>query len=96
MPRTPDRFPGVREDEGIILSDESTQPSQVGELRNDGGDFYAQDNLGVFNLRQDGVIVRLISADLTIVAGTTRLHRETVIANGVEVTIEDTGELLVL
>jgi hypothetical protein len=33
MPQTPDRFPGVREDEGIILESSATLPTVNGELR---------------------------------------------------------------
>ncbi len=34
MPRTPDRFPGVREDEGILLPPQATAPTAEGEIRN--------------------------------------------------------------
>ena len=33
MPRTPDRFPGVRRGEGVILDVNSTAPSENGEVR---------------------------------------------------------------
>lgn len=33
MPQTPDRFPGVREDEGIKLAPSDTIPSVDGEIR---------------------------------------------------------------
>lgn len=41
-------------------------------------------------------IVRLISKDLVIRSGTTVLQRDMVIADGVDVLIEDGGELLLL
>jgi hypothetical protein len=34
MPRTPDRFPGLREDEGVLLTPQATLPTVEGELRN--------------------------------------------------------------
>ncbi len=52
MPRTPDRTPGVSDEEGIVFSDESVDPTQVGEIRNNAGALKAQDAIGVFNLRQ--------------------------------------------
>lgn len=52
MPRTPDSFPGVREDEGLILSDDGYGiPQAEGGLRYSDGYFYAKDSYGVFNLR---------------------------------------------
>lgn len=96
------RFPGVHvEDDAYKLNDSGQLPQEVGEIRRNGGDLFAQDSLGVFNLRQqaatgDFVIVRQISATVVVATGTTRLHRETQIADGVEVTLEAGGELLVL
>ena len=42
------------------------------------------------------VVVRTITQDLTVQSGTTALQRDPVIADGVDVVIEDTGELLTL
>lgn len=42
------------------------------------------------------VVVRTITQDLTVQAGTTALQRDPVVADGVNVVIEDTGELLTL
>jgi len=42
------------------------------------------------------VIVKLISTDLLVEAGTVVLGRNHVLADGVTVLIEDTGELLLL
>lgn len=51
MPRTPDRNPGVADEEGIVLSDEGVDPVSVGEIRNNGGALKARDSAGVFDLR---------------------------------------------
>jgi hypothetical protein len=48
---TPDRTPGVADEEGIILSDEGVDPSAVGEIRNNAGTLKAKDSVGVFDLR---------------------------------------------
>ena len=53
---TPDRFVGVREEEGIILEDEATDPVQAGEVRYSGGEFKLQEAIGVFNPRTGGGI----------------------------------------
>ncbi len=93
------RNPGVRiEDEAVVFFDSALPTQALGEIRRNGSKLYAQDDLGEYDLRGAAadVITRLISVDLTIVAGTTRLHRDTVIASGIEVTIQATGELLVL
>lgn len=50
--RTPDQFPGVTHQEGLVLLDEAVQPLVVGEFRLDGTDLFARDGVGVFNLRQ--------------------------------------------
>lgn len=54
--QTPDRFGGVREEEGLILTDEGVDPSTEGEVRNNGGTLKAKDSEGVFNLRSSGSI----------------------------------------
>ena len=70
MPQTPDRFPGEREDEGLILSDEGLEPDKDGEVRYNSGDFRMKDHLGVFNPRSSG-------------GGTTPTHRDQILfANG--------------
>ena len=52
MPRTPDSFPGLRNDEGIRLYDDGYgQPGNEREIRYSDGYFYAMDAYGVFNLR---------------------------------------------
>lgn len=49
---TPDRFPGVREEEELKLLPESSDPATVGSIRLVSGDFRMRDNLGVFNPRK--------------------------------------------
>ena len=51
MPQTPDRFPGVREDEGIILDETESEPTQEGEIRYVNGKFIHRDMNGVTNSR---------------------------------------------
>ena len=53
MPRTPDRFPGERQDEGIILFDNATagDPSDLGGLRFITDRFRFRDVLGVYTGR---------------------------------------------
>lgn len=54
MPRTPDRFPGESDDEGIVLSDAAADPTVLGEIVRNGNDIKAKDGTGVFNLRSGG------------------------------------------
>lgn len=51
MSRTPDRFPGEREDEGIILSDKGSPATVEGEICYYQGAFSMKDQIGVFNPR---------------------------------------------
>jgi len=53
--RTPDSFPGVRLDEGIIL-DPIVSASQEGEMRYISGSFSFYDSQGEFNPRSSGSI----------------------------------------
>jgi hypothetical protein len=64
MPRTPDRFPGTREDEALIIEDTTTQPAVLGEFRHDAGSLYAKDSVGVFNLRSGSGITEPQHEDL--------------------------------
>jgi len=54
MAKTPDRFPGEREDEGLLLDEDSVEPTQNGEMKYVSGSFKAKDGTGVFNLRSGG------------------------------------------
>jgi len=55
MPRTPDRFPGEREeDTGIILEEQTQEPQVVGEMRNVNGTILMKDDTGVFDPRLGG------------------------------------------
>jgi hypothetical protein len=52
LPRTPDSFPGVREDEGLILIDDGYgEPQAEGGIRYSDGYFFMKDQYGVFNPR---------------------------------------------
>lgn len=55
MPRTPDRFPGTREDEGIVLEPGAVEPSNNGEVR------YVT-SVG-FKVREEGATKRLLSRE---------------------------------
>lgn len=59
MARTPDRFPGSREDEELILEPASSDPEVPGAIRNISGEFRLRDNLGVYEPRM-GIPGRLI------------------------------------
>ena len=48
---TPDRFPGLREDEAIVLEQQAVEPSTPGEIRNVDGFIKACDGQGVFDMR---------------------------------------------
>ena len=47
MPRTPDRFPGPREDEAIALEEQAAEPAP-GEIRNVSGTLKGADAQGAF------------------------------------------------
>lgn len=54
--KTPDRFPGECEDEGIILDEATGDPVVAGGLRFVGGSFKMRDSDGVFNPRTGGAL----------------------------------------
>lgn len=54
MTRTPDRFPGSREDDELILEDVSQNPLVEGAMRYVLGSFQFKDGSGVFNARVGG------------------------------------------
>jgi hypothetical protein len=49
--RTPDRFPGARQEEELQLTDESADPSVVGAITHNAGVLKGKDSIGVFDLR---------------------------------------------
>lgn len=51
MPRTPDRFPGARQEEEIQFEDNASDPSVVGGITNNAGALKGRDSVGIFNLR---------------------------------------------
>jgi len=53
MGRTPDRFPGPREDEELVLEERLDDPPTVGGLRYVAGRFRLRDAGGLFNPRID-------------------------------------------
>lgn len=56
MGRTPDRFPGEREEEELRLLPESSDPTVVGAMRLVSGEFRFRDNDGVFSPRTAGAV----------------------------------------
>lgn len=54
MPKTPDRYPGEAEEEGLVFEEASEDPVQVGGIRLVGGAFRMKDESGVFNPRTGG------------------------------------------
>lgn len=60
MARTPDRFQGVRYEEGIIFDDDAITPSQNGEMRYDSGQF---------KFYESGVVKTLSSGGSSVVVG---------------------------
>jgi len=53
MGRTPDRFPGPREDEELVLEDRTEEPVLAGSMRYVAGRFRLRDADGLFNPRID-------------------------------------------
>ena len=60
MGRTPERFPGARHEEGLILDQETdeglpvTDPEEMGGTTYHNGSFAMRDAIGVFNPRDGG------------------------------------------
>jgi hypothetical protein len=48
---TPDRFPGTREEEALVIKPSASPPTIVGEVRLVSGDVLIRDNVGVYNPR---------------------------------------------
>ena len=98
MPKTPDRRPGVEDQEGTIY--ESTVAATVaGEVRYDGTSFSLRDATGVFDPRTGGApadpfLPRVLSADLTVPGDKTALGHDVLVEDGVEILVLDGGELL--
>lgn len=51
MPRTPDRYPGVREEDEIRMDPSLTDPPDTGSFRFVDGSFRMRDETGVFDPR---------------------------------------------
>ena len=54
MTKTPDRFPGSREETELLLRGQASDPTEVGASRYVSGDFRMRDQYGVFNPRSQG------------------------------------------
>jgi len=70
MTGTPDRFPGSRDEDELILRDQGADPTTIGATRYVSGDFRMRDSVGVFNPRdggagQGGTGLRIIQVSLT-------------------------------
>lgn len=77
MTKTPDRFPGSREETEVVLRDQASDPTDAGAMRYNSGDFRMKDSVGVFNPRSDDKLASVSSNDTTpgylngkLVAGT--------------------------
>lgn len=82
MTKTPDRFPGSREETELLLRAQPSDPTDAGATRYvTGGDFAMRDQYGVFNprhadqggddnryliLRTDGGVVYDLSGDVVL------------------------------
>ena len=64
MPRTPDRFPGEREEE-VIKLEPTSEPAAPGEIRFNGTSFTLNDGQGEYDPRTSG-----LSSVILTVAGT--------------------------
>lgn len=51
MPLTPDRYPGTREEDELLLEEQSASPSTAGTLRYVNGAFSQRDSIGLFDPR---------------------------------------------
>lgn len=56
MPTTPDRFPGSREEDEIVLEEQAVDPADEGAIRYVNGSLKGKDSTGVFDLRSGGGI----------------------------------------
>lgn len=54
MTQTPDRFPGLLQEEGILLDPAAAAPTQAGEIRYYSGAFQLRDGAGTYNPRTGG------------------------------------------
>lgn len=97
MSRTPDRSAGPREEEEVQFYDRTADglPLVTGALRYTQQGFTGLDAHASFNFR-DSFIRKTMPYDLYVPADLTFLTHDLVIADGVDITVEDTGEMLVL
>jgi len=96
MSRTPDRFPGIREEESLLLLSGTLIPSQEGESAYVSGSFQMKDNLGTFNPRSSGSLPTPENEGEVLITlnGTNFTSEIPLIGNGW--LVSDTGRLLVV
>ena len=62
MPRSPDARPGeLLEDDGILLGSQVSDPTDVGEFRNVGGEIRVKDTIGVYDPRALRSLIHFIN-----------------------------------
>ena len=64
---TPDRFPGVREEEEISFSEDTVDPVTTGNMKYVNGDFRMKDDTGVFNPRGGFDVDTIVVSDGDVV-----------------------------
>ncbi len=70
MTRTPDRFPGTRDETEVLFSSQASDPTDAGAQRYvTPGDFRMKDQYGVFNPRNGGANGRLLSSIQVSITG---------------------------
>lgn len=93
MPRTPDRFPGNREESKIVLLDEGETADNPGEMVFDGTAFSFRDDVGVFDLRDVSAVPGAAGHVLISLDGTSFTSQCPLTGNGW--LSNDGGELMV-
>jgi hypothetical protein len=56
MGRTPDRYPGIREEEAILITDSPTEPTEPFTIARVGGKLRVIDDLGPYDPRGGGAL----------------------------------------
>lgn len=56
MPNTPDRFPGTREEEEVLLEETTEDPTASGAMRFVSGAFRFKDDTGFYDPRSGGAL----------------------------------------
>lgn len=99
MPRTPDRFPGSSDDEGVDLEPNGLA-TVVGSIRYNGARFSFMDSTGEFDPRTGGASdVRMepsIGSNVTVQSTEVYLNRCATIEAGIEVRVLAGGEVFII